>query len=422
MSVFRTAEIIAVGSELLTPFRADTNSLVLTARLNELGIDVRAKVIVGDDRPALAAVVRQALARADLVVTTGGLGPTEDDLTREVVADVLGVPLDEDAGIVQGLRERFAARGLAMPAINLRQAQVPRGAAVLANPTGTAPGLWMDVGERALVLLPGPPREMKAIVEAHVLPRLEARAGTRRVGRRVIGITGRTESAVDEVAEPIYTAMATWPIPIQTTILSPPAQIELHLSATSDDPEALARTLDRAAGMLAEALAPAVFSVDGHTLPEVVGELLRERGLTIAAAESCTGGLLLSRLVDVAGSSGWVVGGVTAYSNAVKVDMLGVPADLIAGMGAVSEPVAAAMAAGVKARLGADIGIGITGVAGPTGGTPSKPVGTVVVAVDGVEPLVKTFNIPGERQAVRLRATQAALDMVRRALLDGWQH
>jgi nicotinamide-nucleotide amidase len=415
MAGLSTAEIVAVGSELLTPYKSDTNSLYLTSELNGIGIDVRVKVIVGDDVDDLTGAFRQAIARADLVVLTGGLGPTADDLTREVVARVLGLPLDEDPAILASLRDRFARRGLAMPEINRRQAQVPRGATPLANPHGTAPGLWMPVNDRIVVLLPGPPRELKGIFESHVLPRLAERTAGRRLRRRVIKMTGRPESHVEEIAQPVYSRMAQWPTPVCTTILAAPGQIELHLTAEGADLDRVDRTLEEAVQTLAAALGAIVFSTDGRSLPEVVGELLRKRGLKIAVAESCTGGLVGSRLTDIPGSSEWVVGGVVAYANAVKTEQLGVPPDVIERHGAVSEPVAAAMADGVRARLHADVGVGVTGVAGPGGGSEAKPVGTVSIAVTGGNP--RTFTFLGDRNMVRLQATQAALEMVRRLLL-----
>ena len=412
-----TAEILAVGSELLTPHRSDTNSLYLTARLNEIGIDVRAKAIVGDDAADLTALFEQALSRADVVVLTGGLGPTADDVTRETVAAALGLPLEEDAEIVAGIRQRFAERGIVMPETNRRQAQVPRGATVLPNSGGTAPGLWIETGGRVVVLLPGPPREVRAIFEGHVQARLGARTGGRLVRRRVIKTTGRAESTVDEIAQPLYREMIRWPIPVETTILAAPGQIELHLSGRGAEVASVDAALEEAVRILTAALGDIVFSTDGRNLPEVVGELLLERRARVAVAESCTGGLLIGRLTDVPGSSQWVLGGVTAYANEVKIEQLGVPAELIAAQGAVSEPVAAAMAEGVRTRLHSDVGVGVTGIAGPSGGTPAKPVGTVMIAVRAPSTdTVRTFRFAGDRQMIRLHATQAALDLLRRML------
>jgi nicotinamide-nucleotide amidase len=412
-----TAEIIAVGSELVTPFRIDSNSLFLTRRLNDAGITLRAKSIVGDDRAALSAIFLAALARADMVITTGGLGPTDDDVTREVIAGALELPLEENADVAAAIRARFERRGVAMPAINRRQALVPRGARVLANSNGTAPGLWIETGTRVVVLLPGPPRELEPMFEAGVAPYLASPGRTRHLRRRVLKITGRSESQVEEIAQPIYSALGDVEVPVETTILAAPGQIELHLQATGSDVAALDRRLNEGASRLEAALAPFVFSTDGRTLEAVVGDLLRARRWRVAVAESCTGGLLLGRLTDVPGSSAWVAGGVVAYANDVKTAMLGVPASMMEGHGAVSEPVAAAMAEGVRTRLGADVGVSVTGIAGPGGGSTAKPVGTVVVAVSSSTTEVKTFAFTGDREIIRRHSTAAGLDMVRRALL-----
>jgi nicotinamide-nucleotide amidase len=418
MPELRTAEIIAVGSELVTPYRLDTNSLWLTGRLNELGIDVRAKAIARDDRDDLAALFNEALSRVDLVVMTGGLGPTDDDLTREVVAGELGLSLEEDSAILQGVRERFARRRIAMPENNRRQAMVPAGATPLENKNGSAPGLWIESRGKVIVLLPGPPREVHPMFDEDVAPRLAARTGGRRLRRRLLKITGRSESEVDMLAAPVYGPWRSATIPIETTILATPGQIELHLSATGNDVASLDRALASGVEALHAAVGSAVFSVDGRALEAVVGDRLKARGLTIAAAESCTGGLLLGRLTEISGSSSWVIGGVVAYANEVKVRDLGVPPALIDEHGAVSEPVAIAMAKGVREKLGADVAVAITGIAGPSGGTDAKPVGMVVIALSGLGERVRTFYFTGDRQMVRALSTAAALDMVRRALIE----
>jgi nicotinamide-nucleotide amidase len=412
-----SAEIIAVGSELLGATRLDTNSLFLSERLASLGITLKEKHVVGDDRAELSACLSGALVRADLIVLTGGLGPTDDDVTREVVAAVLGLPLIEDPAIVDQIARRFEKRGLRMPAVNRRQAFVPRGATVLPNPHGTAPGLLIEAGSRMLVLLPGPPRELQPMFERVVADVLSARAGRERFHRVVLFVAGRGESHVEEVAQPVYGPWALEDPPIVTTILASPGMIELHLTLRSSDAAAAAARLAGARDALVAALGNAVFSTDGRALEVVVGDLLRARGLTIAAAESCTGGLLLSRLTDVPGSSTYVVCGVTAYSNEAKTALVGVAPEVIEAHGAVSEPVAMALADGIRARAGASVGVGITGIAGPGGGTPGKPVGTVAIALSGVGPgRVRTHWFPGGRAQVKFAATQAALDMVRLAL------
>ncbi len=414
------AEIIAVGSELLTPFRVDTNSLHITERLNAIGIAVSAKTIVGDDRARIASAVRDALARADFVVVTGGLGPTDDDLTRDAAADVLGLPQEEDAAIVEVIRQRFEARGLTMPEINRRQAMLPRGAEVLPNPQGTAPGLWIVDGARRLLLLPGPPAEMQPMLELWCELHGASLGGGTRLLRRVLKVAGMSESHVEELAQPAYARWRSAGLPVTPTILAAPGQIELHLTAVSQDAEEARRALETASHDLLAALGDRVFTTEGESLEEVTGRLLRAHAKTIAVAESCTGGLLMSLLTDVPGSSDYVLGGVVAYSNALKVDLLGVPPELLEAHGAVSEPVGVAMADGIRARHHADIGVGITGIAGPGGGTPAKPAGTVVVASSAEEGArVRTYHFRGGRQAVKFWATQTAMDLVRRRLIGG---
>jgi nicotinamide-nucleotide amidase len=406
--------IVAVGSEMLTPFRVDTNSLFITERLNTIGFDVRIKTVVGDDIGELAGLVRASLAWADLIVLTGGLGPTADDITREAVAQVLELPFDEDEATVARIRERFSRRGMVMQEINRRQAMVPRGAALLDNPNGTAPGLWLEHGKTAIVLLPGPPREMKPMFETIVRDRLAPRSGGAGLFRRVLKITGQPESAVDAKAQPVYGRWQTQEVPISTTILAVLGQIELHLSAAAPDREAADRVLDPAVRELQAVLAGDVYSVDGASLEEVVGARLRDRRLTVAVAESCTGGLLTSRLTDVPGSSAYVERSEVCYSNRAKTESLGVPAALIAEHGAVSEPVARAMAEGIRAKAATDVGIGVTGIAGPDGGTPEKPVGTVAIAVlVGADARVRTFQFVGAREMVKFQSAQAALNMLR---------
>jgi nicotinamide-nucleotide amidase len=414
----RTAEILAIGTELLGSTRLDTNSLFLAERLATLGIELRSKTVLGDDRQQVARHVAQALERVDVVILTGGLGPTDDDVTRDAVADALGVALDVDEAIVEHITQRFARRGLRMPDVNRRQALVLRGATVLANPFGTAPGQLLFHGKHVIVLLPGPPRELQPMMEALVGGPLAAAVGPERLHRLTLLITGRTESHVEEIAQPIYAELRHGAPPIETTILAAPGQIELHFVTRSADPGVAGGVLDRARERMLAAFGADVFSVDGRPMEEVVGQLLLDRKLTIAAAESCTGGLLMSRLTDVPGSSAYVLGGVVAYSNDLKSELANVTPSLIDAHGAVSEPVAAALAEGVRARVGSSIGVGITGIAGPSGGTPQKPVGTVAVAVVGPEgPVrVRTLSLFGGRGQIKFQATQAALDMVRRGL------
>jgi len=419
MAGLRRAAILAVGSELLTPSRLDTDSLLITEQLNLLGIEVVCKSQIGDDRGELASAVRYALGRADLVVCCGGLGPTDDDVTREVVAEVFGRALAEDERITARIRARFESRRMEMPAINRRQAMVPVGARVIDNVNGTAPGLWLDVGEQAVLLLPGPPRELTAMLGAVVEELLAPRSQGLSLVRRVIKITGRSESHTEEAVQPLYREWAQADVPVEATILASLGQIELHLSARAQSRDQAAAAVAAAAAQVAAMLGLDVYSLEGHSLEQVVGALLVERGLWIACAESCTGGLLTSRLTDVPGSSRYVERAVVAYTNDAKVELLGVPSALIEAHGAVSEPVAQAMANGIRASAKADIGVGVTGIAGPSGGTPEKPVGTVAVAAVGPGGVrSRVFRFVGDRELIKFQASQAALDMVRRMLLS----
>ena len=414
------AGIIAVGSELLTPFRIDTNSLFITEQLNAIGVDVVVKLVAGDDREELSHAVQALLTRVDLLVCSGGLGPTDDDVTREVVAGVLGRSLLEDAAITERMRARFAARGfkMPMPEINRRQAMVPEGARVLENTRGSAPGLWIEAGDRLVLLLPGPPRELNPMLTALVEGPLRERTAGMPIVRRVLKMAGRIESQTEEELRPLYARWADDAVPVTATILAALGQIELHLSVRVASAEAAHGALERAVAQVIDKLGPDVFSADGKTLEEVTGDLLALRGWRIAVAESCTGGLITSRLTDVPGSSRYVERSIVTYSNEAKVDELGVSADLLREHGAVSEPVALAMADGIRAASRVEVGVGVTGIAGPGGGSPDKPVGTVAVAAVTSEwTRSRVFRFAGERDQVKFQASQAALDMVRRMLL-----
>lgn len=413
------AAIIAVGSELLTPSRVDTNSLYISGVLNEIGIAVAYKAVVGDQRQELAAQIAHALERHAILILTGGLGPTDDDLTREVVAAHLRLAMYEDAAIVTAIEERFAARGWRMPEVNRRQAQVPGGAIVLANPNGTAPGLWIEGDGFYIALLPGPPREMKPMMDGEVRRRLAPVAGAVKILRRQIRIAGRGESAVEEMVQPVYSQWLRQSPPIETTILAGLGQVELHLSIRTSDHTAGTGALAAAVAEVQAVMGLDVVSIDGDSIEVVVGELLKGRGWRIAMGESCTGGLATAQLTDVAGSSAYVDRTVVAYSNQAKVELLGVPASMIDAYGAVSEPVAEAMAKGARELSRVDIGVGITGIAGPSGGSPEKPVGTVCIAVAGPSNIrVRTIRFPGGREMVRSLSANTAIDMVRRMLLE----
>jgi nicotinamide-nucleotide amidase len=419
VTVLRRAAIVAVGSELLTPSKIDTNSLHITEQLNRLGLDVVTKAVVGDSREELTHMIRGLLERADLLILCGGLGPTDDDVTREAVATALARPLAEDDAITARLRERFKARGFAMPMpeINRRQAMVPAGAVVIENTKGSAPGLWIDHEGKCVLLLPGPPRELKPMLGALVDGPLRERSSGEPLVRRVVRIAGRIESDVDQVLQPLYREWAVARPEISATILAAPGAIELHVSARASSPAVVDRALDTAVQRVVSVIGADVYSTDDRKLEQVVGDLLAGKGLHIAAAESCTGGMITSRLTDVPGSSRYVDQSVITYSNGAKTELLGVPIDVLNAHGAVSEPVALWMADGIRVRARADIGVGVTGIAGPTGGTPEKPVGMVVVAVvTDSERGCRTFRFFGDREQVKFQASQSALDMVRRLL------
>lgn len=409
-----SAEIIAIGSELLAPDRSDTNSLWLTEQLNAIGIEVKLKTIVGDDDARLEEAIRDALRRSKVVITTGGLGPTEDDITRKVAARAMGRRLLLDESVLDEIREKFKAFGRPMPERNSRQAMVIDGAEVLPNPNGSAPGLFIEHEGTAMALLPGPPREMKPMFEDHVRLRLASKTGNLRVVRRVLKVAGMGESAVDEKIAPVYTKYDN----PQTTILFNKSEIEVQLTAsgrTKEDAEAL---LDKVSVQLEEQLGHSIFSFRGETIEEVVGLKLSLGGYTLAVAESCTGGLIAERLTDVAGASKYFIEGVVAYSNDAKTRTLGVEPMLLLEHGAVSAPVAEAMAEGVRKRAGTDFGLSVTGIAGPGGGSEEKPVGLVYIAlVDDVQTQHRRLMLPGDRSLIRWRASQAALDLLRRRLI-----
>ena len=413
------AAIIAVGSELLRHDRSDTNSLYITARLEELGISVVLKAIVGDNLPDLTDAVHYARTRVDLVVLTGGLGPTDDDLTRQAVAAALGRTMTHDEATIDAIRARFVRRKMVMPDINRRQGLVIEGARLLPNQNGTAPGQWIDDEHRIVLLLPGPPREMRPMLDAVVAGDLAARVGPERLFRRSVRIAGRSESHAEELLQPLYAKWAARPVLIDATILAAFGLLELQLSVRMPGTAPAAAILDEAVQDVVSVFGPDAFSTDGATLEVVVGRLLQERGLRVAVAESCTGGMVSARLSDVAGCSAYFDRAVVTYSNASKRDLLGVPAETIDEHGAVSEPVAVAMAEGVRARAGADVGVSVTGIAGPSGGSDLKPVGTVVFAVSGPGDAtrVRTALFPGSRAQIRTFAAQAALDHLRRALI-----
>ena len=412
------AEIVAIGSELLTPFRQDTNSLYLTEKLNQLGVEVIFKTIVGDSREHLTGSASLALSRADIVIFMGGLGPTEDDLTREAVAEALQLEVHRDPEIVAAIERRFASRGWKMSANNAKQGDVIAGAIVLPNPNGTAPGQWIsgkyEGREKIIILLPGPPHELRALFDQECMERLRAKLPPQFIATRVLKVTGMGESQCDARVAPIYKRFGD----VQTTILAGAGEIQLHLRTRANSLDAAQQRVDQVVEEIETELGDYVFSDNGDSLEQIVGYYLQMRDATLAVAESCTGGLLAERITSVSGSSRYFLGGAVVYSNQLKTGFADVPADMIARHGAVSREVAAALAEGIRKRCQATLGVGITGVAGPAGGTAEKPVGLVFHALAGDRGTeVIERNFPGDRKRIRWFASQQAMDMVRRKLM-----
>jgi len=407
------AEIIAVGSELLTPDQCDTNSLAITARLNAAGFQVHFKSIVGDDRGDLAGLVKGALSRSSLIVISGGLGPTEDDVTREAVAKALGRPLVTNAEILRELRARFARRNQPMPHNNERQAEVIEGAEALPNAVGTAPGMWIEHRGARIVLLPGPPRELLPMIESSVMPRLVPLGGARRLATRSLRIIGLPESEVDAGVAPLYQQFPQ----VQTTLLAAGGYVGIRMQQWLKAGED-AGAVEELAARIRESLGSAVFTTSEESLEEVLGRLLRKSGNTLALAESCTGGMVGVRMTSIPGSSDYFLGGIICYSNEVKKRLCGVPEELLRRCGAVSAEVAEALARGVREALQSSIGISVTGIAGPGGGSDHKPVGLVYAALANADGSIHTRRIiPGDREMIRERSTYMALSLLRNHLL-----
>jgi competence/damage-inducible protein CinA-like protein len=410
-----TAEIIAVGSELLTPQRVDTNSLVITEHLNILGVEVLAKEVIGDDRARLSEAIRFALSRSEIVVVSGGLGPTEDDVTRDAAADALGrrliLSLEQESILVR----RFRQFNRPMASNNLRQAYLIEGAEALPNPNGSAPGQFVCVGRRALALLPGPPQELKPMMANEVVRRLKPMLPPQVIKVRTFRITGIGESDLDALIAPVYTKY-TNPI---TTVLSSPGDLFVHLRASCKTEQEACALLREVGNPIAQLLGDRIYTENPEEpLESVVGCLLRKHRAKVATAESCTGGLVAARLTERPGSSDFFIAGFVAYSEAQKRDVLGIKPELLAKHSPVSEPVAAAMAEAAIARTDAMFALSTTGYAGPDGGTPHDPVGTVYIGISGPSGTrVIRVRHGGDRSRVRTLATQSALDLLRRTLL-----
>jgi nicotinamide-nucleotide amidase len=412
------SEIVAVGSEMLTPFRQDTNSLYVTEKLNSIGVTVAFKTIVGDRQKDLVSAIRTALGRVDILILMGGLGPTEDDLTREAVAESLSLTLRRDASHVAALHTRAAAWRITMPQNNLKQADVLEGATLLLNPNGSAPGQWLDTtfsGYRKLIaLLPGPPHECRPLFDSECMPRLRASAPQRSIAVRTLKAAMIPESQADKLIAPVY---STW-TDVETTLLAHAGDLQITLICSKPNAGAARQRVDELAEKIEELLEDWLYSSEGDSLEQIVLYYLGLRQATLAVAESCTGGLVAQRITSVPGASRSFLGGAVVYSDALKTSFAGVPPELIAEHGAVSQEVAKALAQGIRARTGATVGLGVTGIAGPTGATETKPVGLVHIAVcdpQGCDTLERTFR--GDRQRIREWTAQQALDIIRRRLM-----
>lgn len=409
------AETITIGSELVRGQSVDTHSAYLGGALLRLGYPVGFQVSVGDSAEDIAAALKQALSRADLVIITGGLGPTLDDLSREAVAQALGRPLAEDAAVWQTIQDRFKAGGKVASANNRRQAQVPQGAVVLPNPHGTAPGLRFELEGKLLFLLPGPPSELKPMVEAQVLPWLAGRSKIHSVVRRLLSY-GMGESAVDEALKGLVPEADTQSL----ALLAHGSHVEIVLSALDADAAAAQARVEKLEAGVLERLGARVYSLDGRSLEAVVVDLLKQAGNTVAVAESCTGGRVATRITAVPGASEVFGTGFITYADEAKQFLLDVPPFVLKRAGAVSKDTALAMAVGLARKVDADYSLAITGIAGPDGGSDEKPVGTVHIALaapTGIRHQVYHFS-NADRAGVQARATQAALWLLYCALAD----
>lgn len=408
-------EIVAVGNELLTGDTLDTNSRFLTRAVESLGLAPRFKHVAGDREEDIVLVLREAASRADVVFVTGGLGPTEDDLTRKSVALAFGRRLIFHAELLEPIRVWFARAGLPMPPDNERQALLPSGAKPLPNPAGTAPGFILEEGRTSVIVLPGVPREMRGMYEASVHPYLASRFRGGEVWEvRIVRTTGVPESKVNELLGSLLDLSRNPQVGLAASDLG----VDLRIRARAGSRDAARAMIDALVEEARARLGPAIYSETGEGLEQVAGRLLAERKKTLAIAESCTGGLVGARVTSVPGSSVYFERGVVSYSNESKEVLLGVPRAILAAHGAVSLETARAMAEGIRRLAGTDFGLSVTGIAGPTGGTAEKPVGLVCMALavpDG-ETRVEENRFPGDREMIRARSAQAALDLLRRHL------
>ena len=415
------AEIVAAGSELLTHKRVDTNSLFLTEQLNDLGVEVTAKHVIGDDRARLAEQIRRALGNAEFVILSGGLGPTEDDVTRDAAAEALNRKQHYNTEVADALEKRFRTfLNRPMPEINRRQAMVIEGAEILSNDRGTAPGQWIECGGRVVILLPGPPHELKSMFTRCCVPRLAALVPPAVIRTLEFRIAGMSESDLDQTIAPIYKPYEN----PATTILAHNGDMRVHLRARCATEEEAAHLLAGIGGRIEAALGDRIYSCNGDPLEAVIGKRLLAMNATLAVAESATGGGLAERITSIPGSSEWFLGGFVTYTRKLKVDLLGVPAETLERFGAVSTETAEAMAQGARSRTGATWALAITGNAGPTADGPEAPIGMIYVALSGPEETVSWHRQwpASDRARIRAFAAQMALDVLRRKLGEESAH
>lgn len=416
----RRIEIVTIGDELLLGFTIDTNAAHLSKALGAIGYEVARRTTVGDRGGEIESAVRDALERTGAVITTGGLGPTSDDLSKASIAGIFGRKMVLDAGVLTQIEERWARLfpRRHFPPTNRQQAEIPEGATVLTNRHGSAPGIWLeDELGRWVAMLPGVPREMRGMLADEILPRLAKTSGDTVILSKTLRTNGMGESAIAEVLGPSPLGEDDSNTPVALAFLPSASGVDLRLTVRGVSRSRAESLLNAAALKLREPIAPYVYGEDADDLASVVLDLCRGKGITIAVAESCTGGMLGQRLTAIAGSSDVFQGGIIAYENEVKRNQLGVSEEILKTHGAVSVECAAAMASGVRRSLGTKIGVSITGIAGPGGGTAEKPVGTVCIAIDGEGVSgAKALRLIGDREEIRQRSAQSALDMVRRAL------
>jgi len=413
--VLLIAEIVCIGTELLLGQIIDTNSPFLAERLALLGIDLFHKTVVGDNLKRIEEVIKQALSRADVVITSGGLGPTEDDCTREAISKITACPLELNTEVLERLQRIFSIRNIPMSKNNEVQAMFPKGAKILKNFQGTAPGFVLDVNRKAIIALPGVAREFKQMVDDEVIPYLRSICSSPAIIKsRILKTVGISESKLSEILRDIFLSS----LNPSLAYLAKDGEIDLRITAKGKDEDEVSSLISKMERLIRERIDKLIFGVDDESLEGVVGRILREKGLKVAVAESCTGGLIANRITDVSGSSEYFIMGAVTYSNESKINILKVSEEMVIRYGAVSKEVAQAMAKGIREVAGADIGIGVTGIAGPSGGTPEKPVGLVYIALDTKDrSYYREYRFGATRVRNKSLSAQMALEMLRRYLL-----